>query len=149
MDDNNTNRFIFDTRYIVPIAIAGGVVILIVAFVYCCRHFVYNKRFLNHQPRALGSGVGTGGHSDTGTGRIVERRTLGGIDVAAILPWSTRARDYNQRNRSTARGQHYPPSTHNRANYNSTQVNYYRSIAIMYRFAVSYPVATHAQSGVK
>lgn len=127
MDDENRNRFMLDTSIIIPIAIAGGVALLIICFLYCCRHFVQGKRIFRTSPRPL-EGGGTD-RSRTAAGRrpTVQRHNgdgLGGSDLLGalqgqFLPWTTREQGYYQRH-----GHYPPPSTQSRANYNSTQVIY-------------------------
>lgn len=116
MDDENRNPFTLDSRIIVPIAIAGGVAFVIIVFLYCCRHFVYNKRLLGNRVRS--GGVRPGAYS-TPTRSGAGGSQLGGSRVSAFqhqfMPWSVRG---YQRNASEQQS-----STHNRANYNSTQVH--------------------------
>lgn len=127
MDDEKSNSFILDTSIIAPLAIAAGVVFVIVVFLYCCRNFVYNKRYLGNRGRSerVGSGRYPSPTQHSGGRRIViQPRGRGRVseNLAAFqhhfMPWSTHR--YYQRNGSE---QQIPPtSTHNRANYNSTQV---------------------------
>lgn len=125
MDDDNRNRFVLDTSILVPVAIASGVALLIVIFLYCCRHYVQNKIRLTSVPRTLGD-------TRARDRAVTERRASGQRQhrrdgMAAIqnlfLPWSED--EYYQRHmRGTTHGPGhlYPPASSNRANYNSTQV---------------------------
>lgn len=128
MDDENRNRFMLDTSIIIPIAIAGGIALLIVVSLYCCRHFVQNKRILRTVPRPLDGGM----DQERDRGNVNVRRSAGQrgrvSDLAAIqsqfLPWALERQGYYQRHGNSAQRDHYPPpSTHSRANYNSTQVS--------------------------
>ena len=127
MDEDKNNSFILDTSIIVPLAIAAGVGFVIIVLLYCCRHFLYNKRFVGNRRRSDRPGLG--GYptpTQPGGGRRVVIQPYGrgrvSDNLAAFqnqfMPWSRRG--YHQRNGSE---QQIPPfSAHNRANYNSTQV---------------------------
>ncbi len=125
MDDERENKFLLDTSIVVPIAIAGAVAVLIVAFVYCCRQFAFSKRLLR-QPRHHDisaernrTGVTHGQTTNTERGAVVHQQRPGG-GLSNLI--STAMMGYLPRNGSTRT--QYPPSTHqSRANYNSTQVN--------------------------
>lgn len=133
-DDGNQSRFLLDTSIIVPIGIAAGVTLLIVAFVYCCRYFVYSKRVARAQTRTVTNNRPTVyvPPSGVGAGRSVPVQPQGTRGVAAnmaaiqqYLPWSHTAGGGYQRN-GRDRGQPYPPPSsthHHRTNYNSTRVS--------------------------
>lgn len=119
MEDENRNPFVLNTSIIVPIAIAAGVAFIIIIFLYCCRHFVYNKRILGGSHVRSTAAV----PAEPGGRRVViQPRGRGGVTEAfrhQFIPWSTGAGHYQ---RHTREQQVYPTPTHNRANYNSTQV---------------------------
>lgn len=131
MDDHDhENRFMLDTSIVMPVAIAGGIALLIIAFVYCCRHYLHNKRLLRCSPRY--DGCTTGGGGGTARDRMTSRHTRTSRvsdNLAALqtqfLPWIVREEGYYQRQGNGGQRQQYPPSSsHTRANYHSTQVSY-------------------------
>ena len=124
MDDGRENRFLLDTSIIVPIAIAGAVAVLIIAFVYCCRQFAFSKRLLSQSRHRDISGernrpdMAYGHTTNPERGAVIHEQTTGG-GLSSIF--STAMMGYLPRNGS--RRNHYPPpSHHSRTNYNSTQV---------------------------
>lgn len=129
MDDENGNLpFLLNTSIIVPIAIAGGVAFVIVILLYCCRHFLCHRRFFGNRVQSTGTRTGVYPTPTEQGGRRLgtqpQNRSRVSDNLAALqhqfLPWSARG-GYYQRN---AREQPAvpPSSTHNRANYSSTQV---------------------------
>ena len=141
MDENdNQSRFLLDTSIIVPIGIAAGVTLLVVAFVYCCRYFAHSKRVARAQMRTVSSNNNNNRPtvyvppSGVGPGRSVPVQPRGTRGVAAnmaaiqqYLPWShTAGGGYQRNSRGHDRGQLYPPPSsthHHRTNYNSTRVS--------------------------
>lgn len=124
MDDERENRFLLDTSIIVPIAIAGGIAFLIVAFVYCCRHAFSKRPFsqFRHQDssRNIVRNRSEGAHHNFTTDRervIHDQGTGGGL--SSII--STAMTGYLPRH-GRAGHRYPPPSHHSRTNYSSTQV---------------------------
>ena len=119
MDDGRENRFLLDTSIIVPVAIAGAVAVLIVAFVYCCRQFAFSKQHFNTHHHNITS-ERNDFTTDSERGTIIHHQQRPGGALSDIF--STAMLGYIPGTRST-RNQYPPPSHRNRANYNSTQVS--------------------------
>ena len=130
MDDDRNFPFQLDTSVLVPIAIAGGIALVVLVLAYCFRNFIYSKVLARNRVRADSGGSGRGGYPSASvpTRRVTiepQRRRGVSENLAALqhqffMPWSTRG--FYQRD-VDAHGQRLsPPSSHNRTNYHSTQV---------------------------
>lgn len=115
MDDERHN-FLDYSSITVPLAIAGGIALLLLVFAYCFRLFrrgVFcsdsERGVLRHAPTTQRSGE----PRITIHPRNRSRRDVEGLIGHQFLPWSL------QRGFNTNREQTLPS---NRANYNSTQV---------------------------
>ena len=125
MDDDNRNRFMLDTSIIIPIAIAGGVALLIIVFLYCFRHFVQSKRrFRTVRTVPIPSDGGIAQERDrTNVGRSAGQRGRVSDLERQFLPGALEGQGSYQRHGDSAQRHHYPPPSSHRTNYNSTQVS--------------------------
>ena len=120
MDNDRENRFLLDTSIIVPIAIAGAVAVLIVAFVYCCRQFALSKLHRHNAIIERNSTAVSNSRMNNEREAVHQSRQGGGL--SSII--STAMTGYLPRNGST-RTQYPHPSHINRTTYHSTQVSFF------------------------
>ena len=126
-DDHDRNRQIMlDTSIILPIAVAGGITLLIVAFIYCCRRYqstMSGNRDRGFLGRSYDSSIAENPVRQTNIrGRRLGQQTdnnASGNYVQQCLPWSPE-RGYYQRNWVTT-GQQPQNSNIPSRNYSSTQ----------------------------
>ena len=131
-DDDRNRQIMLDTSIILPIAVAGGITLLIIIFVYCCRH--YQSSMLGSRDRGFcgrsyeNSTTEVNQRRSNGcTRRLMGRRTTTSNGNANLvpnyMPWSS-GRGYYQRNCvATNQQPHQQLQTDAlpRTNYNSTQ----------------------------
>lgn len=130
MDDEggDRNSLMLDTSIILPIAVAGGITLVIIIFVYCCRRY---QSMMGNRGRGLfGRSYETStteetGRQNNGCGRrVLGRRTSSNANASRVhrcMPWNS-GRDY-QRNWVATDEQTAPQVQSGvpyRTNYNST-----------------------------
>jgi len=122
MDDGGDKHreLLLDTSILLPMAIAGGVTIVIIVFLYCCRRY---KSLLGYSSRSADSSLDTSpaqqrNRQRSSQQRVGRSRNMAGYVQNHFLPWTTgtqnqRDVDYNQ--------QFYTTTGFPRPNYHSTQ----------------------------